>query len=451
MASFQSINPVDGTLIRSFDELKDDMLAHRLHLAREGFDRWRRTSIKKRSEKLLEVAGILDGKKQQLGRLITLEMGKPLKEAIGEIEKCAWVCRYYAENAEDFLEPRRVKTDAKNSMVRFDPIGAVLAIMPWNFPFWQVFRFAAPTLTAGNVGLLKHASNVPQCALAIEEIFAEADYPDGVFQNLFISSRRVGEVLDHPIVKATTLTGSGRAGSAVASQSGERLMKSVLELGGTNSFIVLEDADMNLALEKGTIGRFQNTGQSCIAAKRFIIHESVYDKFRDGIVSRTKSLQQGNPLDEVDLGPLARVDLAEELEDQVNRSVEKGAQILTGGNRNGAFYSPTVLDGVKPGMAAFDEELFGPVVSLVRATDLNHAIELSNRSTFGLGVSVITKNEEQIAERLQDFEDGAVFINEIVKSDPRLPFGGTKESGFGRELGPEGIREFVNVKTVYFA
>ena len=383
-------------------------------------------------------------------RTITLEMGKPISESRGEIKKCAWVCDYYAENAEKFLANEVIKTDASESYVSNEPIGCVLAIMPWNFPFWQVFRFAAPSLMAGNVGLLKHAPNVFRSALNIEDIFKEAGCPDGVFQNLIIHHKKVEAIIENKVVKAVTLTGSERAGTSVAAIAGKNIKKTVLELGGSNAFIVLEDADIDKAVEIGVKARMLNTGQSCIAAKRFIILDKVYDEFISKFIKSVQELKSGDPLDEITkVGPLARKDLAEQLHKQVQESIKKGAEILLGGNLKGSFYEPTVLTNIKPDMPVFSEETFGPVAPFIRVKDIDEAFQIAEQTKFGLGITLCTRNIEKAKKYISNVSDGAFFINELVKSDPRLPFGGTKFSGYGRELSKDGILEFVNRKTVY--
>jgi succinate-semialdehyde dehydrogenase/glutarate-semialdehyde dehydrogenase len=382
--------------------------------------------------------------------MITLEMGKPITESRGEVNKCAWVCDYYAEHAAAFLADEIIETDASKSYVKHDPIGAVFAIMPWNFPFWQVFRYAAPTLMAGNTGLLKHAANVFGCANQIEEVFRKAGFPKGVFQNLIIHHDRVEGVISHEVVQAVTLTGSERAGSAVASVAGKHIKKTVLELGGNNAFIVWEDADIDKAVQTALVARMLNCGQSCIAAKRFILVGSIYDEFVSKFVAGVGQLKAGDPLDDkTQVGTLARKDLADELQRQVQESVEQGAALLLGGKQREAFHEPTVLGNVKPGMPAFSEETFGPLAAMIRAKDEEEAFALSEQSKYGLGVTVCTTNIEKAMSMAGRVSDGAYFINELVKSDPRLPFGGTKYSGYGRELARDGILEFVNRKTVY--
>jgi succinate-semialdehyde dehydrogenase/glutarate-semialdehyde dehydrogenase len=384
---------------------------------------------------------------------MTEEMGKTIVSAEAEVVKCAWVCDHYAENGAAWLAPERIKTDASDSFVRFDPLGPVLAVMPWNFPFWQVFRFAAPALMAGNVALLKHASNVPGCALAIEQIFLEAGAPEGVFTTLLTGNKAVEQVLESPIVQAVTLTGSDPAGRAVAAKAGSLLKKTVLELGGSDPFIVLADADPEEAAKEAAKARCINNGQSCIAAKRFIVQEPLADRFEQAMTREMAALKVGDPMDRAtDVGPLAREDLLHDLDRQVKETVAKGARLLTGGERlpgRGYYYAPTVLARVEPGMVAFDEETFGPVAAITRAKSVEHAVELANRSKFGLGASLWTKDLDRARELARQIEAGAVFANGMVKSDPRLPFGGIKTSGYGRELSHYGLREFVNVKSVW--
>jgi succinate-semialdehyde dehydrogenase/glutarate-semialdehyde dehydrogenase len=379
-------------------------------------------------------------------------MGKPIKESKAEIMKCAWVCRYYAENAKKHLAPEIIESDAHKSLVSYEPIGTILGIMPWNFPFWQVFRFLAPTLMAGNTAILKHASNVQGCAKCIEEVFNNAGYPKGVFQNMVIGSGRVKQLIKHDTIMAVTLTGSEYAGSQVAGEAGLNIKKTVLELGGSNAFVVLNDANIDAAVDEAIKARMMNGGQSCIAAKRFILLEQIADEFIEKYTKRVQELKIGDPMDEnIDLGPLSSVKQAEEVERQVNDAVNLGAKILTGGKRKDAFYYPTVLDQVTSEMPTFREEVFGPVASMIRAKNIDMAIDLVNASRFGLGATIYTEDYETAEKLVPRIEDGAVFINSLVKSDPRLPFGGTKKSGYGRELSLHGIREFVNIKTVYFA
>ncbi|MCC5907560.1 MAG: NAD-dependent succinate-semialdehyde dehydrogenase [Balneolaceae bacterium] len=447
---FKSINPHNGKEIATYKEHTEKEVNNILEKSRVAFESWREVPLNVRCELLVNAGGVLRNNIEKYAKTMTLEMGKPINEARGEINKCAWVCDFYAENAERFLADEIIETDASESFVSHDPIGTVLAIMPWNFPYWQVFRFAAPTLAAGNTGLLKHASNVFGCATHIEEIFLEAGFPDGVFQNLFIHHDKTEKIIANDIVKAVTLTGSERAGKSVGALAGKYLKKSVLELGGNNAFIVLEDADMDQAVKTGITARMMNSGQSCIAAKRFILVGDAYEKFLPAFIEGVKSIKRGEPTDEAtEIGPLARKDLADELHKQVEKSVEKGAKIEAGGKQDGAFYEPTVLTGVKPGMPAFDEETFGPIAAIIRAKDVDEAFELAADSNYGLGVTLFTADIEEARRHINRAPDGAFFVNELVKSDPRLPFGGTKKSGYGRELSREGILEFVNKKTVY--
>ena len=449
----QSITPANGEVIRQFDEPTLDEVDGLVERAAERFEEWREVSLERRRELMAAAAAVLRDDQERWARLMTEEMGKPIAQGRAEVEKCAWVADYYAEHARGFLEPEPAETDASRSMVRFDPLGVVLAIMPWNFPFWQVFRFAAPTLMAGNVGLLKHAANVSGCALAIEEIFRRAGFPDGVFTSLLIGSDAVADVIAHDAVRAVTLTGSERAGRAVAAAAGEHLKKTVLELGGSDPFIVLDDADPDEVARTAAGARTINSGQSCIAAKRFIVAESLAERFTAALAAAMEDLVVGDPMDEAtEVGPMAREDLLQDLHDQVARSVEEGAKLVTGGGRlngHGYFYTPTVLAGVEPGMAAFDEETFGPVAAVSTARDDDHAVELANRSRYGLGASLWSGDAERAAALVPRVEAGCVFVNGIVKSDPRLPFGGVKASGYGRELARFGIREFVNTKTVW--
>jgi len=450
-----SVNPATGETLRTFEPHSGVEVERRLVLAAELFPRWRGTSFAERAARLLRSAELLETRKQEWGRIMTLEMGKPIGAAIAEAEKCAWVCRYYAENAERFLADEAVGTDASRSYVRYEPLGPVLAVMPWNFPFWQVFRFAAPALMAGNVGLLKHASNVPQCALAIETIFREAGAPDGAFQTLLVGSERVAPLIEDPRVAAVTLTGSEGAGVSVGRSAGAQIKKAVLELGGSDPFIVMPTADLAAAASTAVKARTINNGQSCIAAKRFIVHQDVAAEFERLFVEKMAALKIGDPLDStVEIGPLATPAIAEEVDDLVRRSVAAGAKLLLGGkrlDRPGSFYAPTVLGDVPPASPAAVEEIFGPVASLFRVRSLDDAISLANATRFGLGASAWTRDEAERERLIRGLDAGAVFINGMVKSDPRLPFGGIKKSGFGRELALQGIREFVNVKAVWVA
>ncbi len=399
---------------------------------------------------MLSVASILRERSREFAEAITGEMGKPVSEAEAEVRKCAWVCEYYAEKAEEFLGSLHVETEADESMVVNEPLGPILAVMPWNFPFWQVFRFAAPTLMAGNTVLLKHASNVQGCAGIIESIFREAGFEEGVFQNLAIGSDRVASVIANDYVRGVSLTGSEQAGVAVATEAGRHLKKCVLELGGNNAFVVLNDANQELALNLALPARMQNCGQSCIAAKRFILESWIAVDFLPRLVEKVKELVIGDPMNEnTQVGPMVSTGQAKEVETQVAESVKMGAKLILGGKRKGAFYEPTVISGVAPGMPAFDEEVFGPVFAVMEAGSPQQALELSNQSKFGLGVQLFTQSEDSIALFVEGAREGAVFVNAMVKSDPRLPFGGIKRSGYGRELSVEGIKEFVNIKTVW--
>lgn len=449
----QTINPATGKVEKTFKESSLDEIYDAIEKADAAFRTWKETSFAERSRFLKNAAIILREKKNDYGKILTLEMGKPITQAIAEVEKCALVCDYYAEHAEKILAEEIVQTDASQSYVRFDPVGIVLAVMPWNFPFWQVFRFAAPALMAGNVGLLKHASNVPMSALAIEEIFLKAGFPQNVFKTLLIGSSAVESVINHPKVKAVTLTGSEPAGKKVAEVSGKVLKKTVMELGGSDPFIVLEDADIDAAAKTAVTARLINNGQSCIAAKRFIVVEKIYDQFEKKFVELMNKVMIGGPMEQqTELGPIAREDLLLELDQQVKQSVEKGAQVLCGGNRlnrEGYYYAPTILANLKKGMPAYDDEIFGPVASLIKVKDEAEAISVANDSLFGLGASLWTNNIEKAKLLARKIESGSVFINGMVKSDPRLPFGGIKNSGYGRELSHYGIKEFVNIKTVW--
>ncbi|MCB8999074.1 MAG: NAD-dependent succinate-semialdehyde dehydrogenase [Bacteroidales bacterium] len=446
----KSTNPYNNQHIREFEEFSDEKLMDILSASADAFAKWRLTEMESRSALMGNVSRLLRENKDVYGKAISSEMGKPIGEAIAEVEKCAWVCDYYAENAASFLAPETIQTDADQSYVSFEPLGTILGIMPWNFPFWQVFRFVAPTLMAGNTVLLKHASNVQICAELIENIINKAGFPPNVYRNLVIGSAKVGKLLDNEIVKAVSLTGSELAGQKVAENAGRNIKKSLLELGGSNAFIVLEDADLRKAVETGINARMQNAGQSCIAAKRFIVHRNVSEKFIELFEKAIKELKSGNPMDpDTNIGPLASIEQAVILAEQVDKSIKMGARLICGGKRNAAFYEPTLLVDVKPGMPVFDEELFGPVAPLITFSTIEEAVTLANHRKFGLGVSVFTSDIENVRKIIPQFEDGAVFINSLVKSDPRLPFGGTKMSGYGRELSLQGIREFVNIKTVF--
>ena len=410
---------------------------------------WSKKPLIDRLSFLPNLSLLLIENKEEYASIITSEMHKPITQALAEVEKCALLCKYYYENAETFLATKSIKTDASESYVVYEPLGVILGIMPWNFPFWQVFRFAVPTLIAGNTVVVKHANNVPKCGELIESIFNAAGFPKGCYQNLPISSNEVANVIANPIIKAVSLTGSEQAGVAVATEAGKHLKKCVLELGGNSAFIILEDANLEKAVATAVNARMQNAGQSCIAAKRFLVHDTIADEFVTKFKVAIQNLKTGNPLDkETQIGTLARVDLAEELEQQVQKSIQMGAQIITGGKRDGAFFEPTILTDVTPIMPVFKEETFGPVAAITTFKTIDEAIQLSNQSEYGLGVSLFTQDVDFIKTKISAFNEGAVFINEMVKSDPRLPFGGIKKSGYGRELAEEGLKEFVNVKTV---
>jgi succinate-semialdehyde dehydrogenase/glutarate-semialdehyde dehydrogenase len=448
-----TINPATGEVLKSFEPLSGEAIAAKLSLADSACQQYRQTSMAQRSQWLQQAADILERDQLELGKLMTLEMGKTLKSAVAEVQKCAWVCRFYGEKGAEFLADVPVSTDASRSFVRYQPLGIILAVMPWNFPFWQVFRFAAPALMAGNGGLLKHASNVPQCALAIEAILGEAGFPEGVFQTFLIGASQVEALINDPRVKAATLTGSEAAGISLASAAGKQIKKTVLELGGSDPFIVLESADLEAAASSAVTSRMLNNGQSCIAAKRFILVESIADHFLKLLLEKFQSLKIGDPMEETtDIGPLATPDILADLDRQVQKSVAMGAKVLIGGKpleRPGNFYPPTILTEIPPGSPAEKEEFFGPVALCFKVANIEAGIALANDSPFGLGASGWTNNPQEQERLIDEIEAGAVFINGLVKSDPRLPFGGIKRSGYGRELGILGIQEFVNAKTVW--
>jgi succinate-semialdehyde dehydrogenase / glutarate-semialdehyde dehydrogenase len=448
-----SINPTTGETLKTFQELNQQELEEKLQLAAETFRSYRHTPITDRSRMMLHAAEILEGEKREFAKVMTTEMGKPLNAAISEAEKCAWVCRYYAENAQRHLADLVVETNAQKSYVHFQPLGPVLAVMPWNFPFWQVFRFASPALMAGNVGLLKHASNVPQCALAIEDIFMRAGFPKGAFQTLLTGSGAVEGILKDPRVVAATLTGSEPAGSSVASIAGKQIKKTVLELGGSDPFIVMPSANLDEAVSTAVKARTINNGQSCIAAKRFIVAAEIYDEFERKFVTQMQALRVGDPMEEsTEIGPLATPQIVNDLEDQVQRAVAAGARVLTGGrklDRAGNFFEPTVLVDLDVNTPVSCEEIFGPVAMLFRVTDIDEAIRIANATPFGLGSAAWTNDANEQTRFIEEIEAGSVFINGMVASDPRLPFGGVKHSGYGRELAEFGIREFMNIKTVW--
>ena len=448
-----TINPTTGQTIKTFEPLSDAQVDQKIQLAAEVFHAFRKLSFAARAKMMLKAADILESEKESLGRMMTIEMGKTYRSAVDEAVKCAWGCRYYAENAERFLADESVETSASRSFIRYQPMGIILVVMPWNYPFWQVFRFIAPGLMAGNVGLLKHASNVPQCAMKIEEILLQAGFPAGAFQTLLIGSGKVDRVLDDPRVAAATLTGSEGAGVQVGLGAAKRIKKVVLELGGSDPFIVMPSANLEEAVAVGVKARVINNGQSCIAAKRFIVHEQIADQFERAFVTQMEALKLGDPFDEkVDVGPLATPEAVTDLHADVLKSVQAGAKILTGGKPIGGpgnFYPPTVLTNIPKNSPAYGEELFGPVASIFRVPSVDEAIRIANDSRFGLGASAWTNDKGEQERLINGIEAGMVFINQMVASDPRVPFGGVKRSGIGRELSTYGIREFTNVKTVW--
>ena len=449
-----TINPATGETLKTFTPLTDTEIEDKLALAQSTFEQYRTTSFEQKSQWLNRAADILEQNTLKFAQIMTMEMGKTLQSAIAEAEKCAKVCRYYAEKAPEFLADEIIESDATKSYVAYQPLGMILAVMPWNFPFWQVFRFAAPALMAGNVGILKHASNVPQCGLAIESIFSQAGFPQGAFQTLLIGASQVESIVKDDRVRAATLTGSEPAGAALASAAGKQIKKVVLELGGSDPFIVLESADIESAVTTAVTARMLNNGQSCIAAKRFIVAQSIADRFEAKLIEQFEALTVGDPTaKDTDIGPLATDSIRSELNEQVTRAVEQGAKVLMGGesmsDRPGNYYPPTILSEIPVDSAIAQEEFFGPVALLFRVNNLDEAIAQANQIPFGLGASAWTNNTEESQRLVAELEAGAVFINGMVKSDPRLPFGGIKRSGYGRELSSQGIREFVNIKTVW--
>ncbi|KVV14302.1 NAD-dependent succinate-semialdehyde dehydrogenase [Flavobacterium sp. TAB 87] len=453
MSTAISINPASGEKIGEYKRITLNEAKQKIDEANKSFNSWKRTSFEERAVLLHKLADVFDSDKEVYAQLATQEMGKTIGQARKEVEKCAVICRYYADNGAKLLAEEKVETEAHKSYVTFQPIGVILAVMPWNFPFYQVIRFAAPSLMAGNVGVLKHASNVQGVAFAIEEAFIKAGFPVGSFTNLNVSSDEIEGIIEEDNIKAVTLTGSESAGRSVASIAGKNLKKAVLELGGSDAYVVLEDVDLDKATELATFGRLQNNGQTCIAAKRFVVLAEIYDDFLDMLAKKMKAAKMGIPTDEdTYYGPLARADLRDELHKQVSKSIAEGARLLIGGTvpeGKGAYYPATILADLKPGMEAFDQELFGPVASVIKAKDEKEAIELANNSTFGLGSGVLTSDRERGEKIALQLESGSSFVNKLVVSDPRLPFGGVKNSGFGRELSGYGIKEFVNIKTIW--
>jgi succinate-semialdehyde dehydrogenase / glutarate-semialdehyde dehydrogenase len=448
-----SINPANGEVLKKFEPMTDRQIEEKIRLAAEAFPQFRKTSFAERAAKMQKAAEILEAEKKELARLMTLEMGKTLRSAVDEAVKCAWACRYYADNAERFLADEVIETTAKRSYVRYQPLGVILVIMPWNFPFWQVFRFIAPGLMAGNVGLLKHASNVPQCAMKISEVVHRAGFQEGAFQTLLIGSDKVDKILDDPRIAAATLTGSEDAGAKVGAGAAKRIKKVVLELGGSDPFVIMPSANLEEAVATAVKARTINNGQSCIAAKRFIVAEEIADRFERDFAAKMAALKLGDPFDEkTDIGPLATADAVESLQADVEKTVKAGARIVTGGkpaNGPGNYYQPTVLADIPPESPAYREELFGPVASVFRAKNVDDAIRIANDSRFGLGASAWTSDPHEQEKFINELEAGMVFINQMVASDPRVPFGGIKRSGYGRELSTYGIREFTNIKTVW--
>lgn len=447
--TFKSINPYDQSIIEEFPLIDSVTLRRKLELSAKAFDGWRKESFSARAQRMNKLAELLRQNREAFARVISLEMGKVFYEALPEIDRCANTCEFYAQNAEQFLKDQEFKTEAAKSIVAWQPIGSVLAIMPWNFPFWQVLRFAIPTVMAGNVALLKHAPNVCRTAVTIESLFREAGFPDGVFQALLVDVDAVEGIIQSDVVQAVTLTGSEYAGSQVASIAGKNIKKSVLELGGSDPFIVLPDADITQAARVATRSRMQNAGQSCIAAKRFIVHDQVKEKFVEAFLKNISELRQGNPLEKgITTGPVARLDLAEKLERQLLASIKAGAILRSGGNRDGCNFIPTLLDNVTPGMPAFDEETFGPLAAIIAVKSEAEAIQYANNTRYGLGASIWSQDEEKATVLAREISSGSVFINTLVKSDMRLPFGGVKKSGYGRELSELGIKEFMNAKSI---
>lgn len=453
MSTAKTINPANGETVNEYERIDSSKAKEKISLSGEAFASWRKTSFAERSKLMHALADLFDADKEQYARLATTEMGKTIAQARKEIEKCAWICRYYAENVETLLGKEMVDTEATKSYITFQPLGVILAVMPWNFPFYQVIRFAVPAIMAGNTGVLKHASNVQGSAFALEGAFEKAGFPKGIFTNLNISSDKVKEVIENKHIVAVMLTGSDPAGRSVASTAGANLKKTVLELGGSDAYIILDDAELEEVSDLATLGRLQNNGQTCIAAKRFIVLDAVYDQFLELFTQKMRQAKMGDPMDELNFyGPMARKDLRDELHEQVKKTISQGGRLITGGEipeAVGVYYPATIIADVEPGMEAFDNELFGPVASVIRAKDEKDAIALANNSQFGLGSGVLTKDKDRGEKVALQLDAGSSFVNKLVGSDPRLPFGGIKNSGYGRELAGYGIREFVNVKSIW--
>jgi len=447
---FSTYNPSNLQKISDYQYIDSAEIENIIQKSNGIFMQWGKNNLAERLNFIKILINSLTKNKDLLAKTASEEMGKPLKQSVAEIDKCMVLCQFYLQKADFFLKPDKINADGTESYVNYEPLGVILGVMPWNFPYWQVFRFAIPTIIAGNTVVVKHASSVAGCAQLIEQVFTEAGFPDGVYKNLLIAGKQVKEVIEHPHVKAISLTGSEKAGASVAAIAAAKIKKSVLELGGSNALIVLADANLETTIPEAVKARFQNTGQSCIAAKRFFVHASIYSEFIEEFTKQVAALKMGDPMqDDVYIGPMARVELAEEIEKQVNKSVAMGAKIVLGGVRDNAFYTPTILTNVTPDMPVFNEEVFGPAVPVIPFDTFEEVVALSNKSNFGLGVSIFTADIDAIKQKVHLFEEGAVFINAMVKSDPALPFGGVKRSGFGRELAENGIKEFVNVKTVY--
>jgi len=446
----ETTNPYSGKKLKSYDLMDRDKVESKLELSEQSFQQWKTRSLSERVNLIGQVAEVLTHNLTDYANIITQEMGKPISESKSEIEKCVWLCDFYKKNANQFLADALIKTEATESFISYDPLGVVLAVMPWNYPFWQVMRFAIPTLTAGNTALLKHASNVTGCAMVIQDIFEKAGYPKGCFQTLITSHENIENIIGDRRLKAVSLTGSEKAGRKIAQIAGKHLKKTVLELGGNNACVILDDANLDKYLDIMVKARMQNTGQSCIAAKRFIVVESIYDEFLKKFTTKVEGLKEGDPMKEnTDITVLARPDLADTLYEQVDKSISKGAKIYYGNKYKGAYYQPTIVTEVQAGMPIFEEETFGPVAAIIKVKDEDEAYNVLSNTKFGLGTMLFTENIDKARKRILDVGDGAFFINEMVKSDPRLPFGGTRASGYGRELSKEGIMEFVNKKTVY--